>query len=46
MQGLSVVYDQNFYGGGAGVVDGDYSERCLKWRGGTSLGNLSRNILN
>ena len=33
---ICLVYDQNFYGGGEGVVDGegDNSEGCLKWGGG------------
>ena len=33
--------------GGEGVVDGEggSSERCLKWSGGGSLRDLSKNIL-
>ena len=33
--------------GGGGVVDGEggSSERCLKWGGGGSLRDLSKNIL-
>ena len=32
--------------GGEGVVDGEgRSERCLKWGGGGSLRDLSKNIL-
>ena len=47
---VRLVYDQNFYGGGGmgeGVVDGEggSSERCLKWGGGGSLRDLSKNIL-
>ena len=38
------MYDQNFYGGGGGVVDGEgeggNSEGCLKWGGGRSLRDL------
>ena len=41
--------DQHFSGGGGGegVVDGKggSSERCLKWGGGGSLRDLSKNIL-
>ena len=35
------VYDQNFWGGGEGVVDGEggSSEGCLKW-GGRGWGSL------
>ena len=42
-----LVYDQNFWGGGEGVVDGEggSSEGCLKWGGGGSLRDLSKNIL-
>ena len=35
-----IVYDQNFYGGRGGG-----SEKCLKWDGGWSLRDLSKNIL-
>ena len=49
LQRCMLVYDQNFYWGGAGVVDeeGSSSKRCLKWSGGGggSLRNLSKNIL-
>ena len=36
-----------FRGGGEGVVDGvgGSSQRCLKWGGGGSLRDLSKNIL-
>ena len=41
------MYDQNFLGGGEGVVDGEggSSQRCLKWGGGGSLRDLSKNFL-
>ena len=46
---LTKVYDQNFYGEGAGVVDeeGGSSERCLKWGCGGQgvIKDLSKNIL-
>ena len=31
---VSMVYDQNFYGGRGGGWGGGSSERCLKWGGG------------
>ena len=42
-----LVYDQNFYGGRGvdGEDSGGSSERCLKWDGGGSLRDLSKNIL-
>ena len=34
-----MVYDRNFYEGGAAVVDGEggSSERCLKWGDGVGV---------
>ena len=34
------MYDQNFYGEGAGVVDGlgGNNEKCFKWGGGEDRG--------
>ena len=34
-----------FFGGRGGGWGGDSSERCLKWGGGGSLRDLSKNIL-
>ena len=50
--GLNVLLKQisvrsKFLGGGEGVVDGEggSSEGCLKWGGGGSLRDLSKNVL-
>ena len=45
---IGFVYDQNFFFFWGGGVDeeGGNSERCLKWGGGGSLKDLSKNILN
>ena len=39
------VYDQILWGGRGGGWGGGSSEGCLKWGGGGSLRDLSKNIL-